>query len=133
MFTSFYLRDIQHEYDGLLSLGPFEPSGHTRCEVLLRDALSILASASAGRLGLFHAMSFPGAWVWCPFLLSRVLWRRLRPLPCFSVCELHCIGPTNARQSEWETVISCAGGQVLPGPLRLRIVSDAAVPFCRKV
>ena len=25
MFTSFYLRDIQHEYDGLLSLGPFEP------------------------------------------------------------------------------------------------------------
>ena len=28
------------------------------------------------------------------------------------VCGLHCTGPTNARQSQWETVISCAGGQV---------------------
>ena len=36
----------------------------------------------------------------------------LRPLPCFSVCGLHCTGPTNARQSQWENVISCAGGQV---------------------
>ena len=45
------------------------------------------------------------------------------PLPCSSVCGLHCTGPTNARQSQWETVISCAGGQVLPGQLRLRIVS----------
>ena len=33
-------------------------------------------------------------------------------LPCSSVCGLHCTGPTNARQSQWETVISCAGGQV---------------------
>ena len=36
----------------------------------------------------------------------------LRPLPCSSVCRLHCTGPTNARQSQWKTVISCAGGQV---------------------
>ena len=27
VFTSFYLRDIQHEYDGLLSLGPFVAAG----------------------------------------------------------------------------------------------------------
>ena len=40
------------------------PSGHTRCAFLLRDALFILASASAGRLGLFHAMSFPGTLSW---------------------------------------------------------------------
>ena len=93
---------------------------------LLRDALFILASASAGCLGVFHAMSFPGAGVGCPLLSSRVLWRRLRPLPCSSVCGLHCTGPTNTRQSQWETVISCAGGQVLPGPLGLRIVSDAS-------
>ena len=69
---------------------------------------------------------FPGAGVGCPLLSSRVLWRRLWPLPCSSVCRLHCTGPTNARQSQWETVISCAGGQVLPGPLGLRIVSDAS-------
>ena len=36
----------------------------------------------------------------------------LRPLPCSSVCGLHCTGPTNARQSQWENVISCAGSQV---------------------
>ena len=48
----------------------------------------------------------------CPLLSSRALWRRLRLLPCSSVCELHCTGPTNTRQSQWETVISCAGGQV---------------------
>ena len=55
---------------------------------------------------------FPGAGVGCPLLSSRALWRRLRPLPCFSVCGLHCTSLTNARQSQWETVISCAGGQV---------------------
>ena len=55
---------------------------------------------------------FPGGVMGCPLLSSRVLWRRLRPLPCSSVCGLHCTGPTNVRQSQWETVISCAGGQV---------------------
>ena len=55
---------------------------------------------------------FPGAVVGCPLLSSRVLWRRLRPLPFSSLCGLHCTGLTNARQSQWETVISCAGGQV---------------------
>ena len=55
---------------------------------------------------------FPGAEVGCPLLSSRALWQRLRPLPCSSGCGLHCTGPTNARQSQWETVISCAGGQV---------------------
>ena len=73
----------------------------------------------------FFLALFPGAGMGCPLLSSRVLWRRLRPLPCSSVCGLHCTGPTNARQSQWESVISCAGGQVLPGPLGLRIVSNA--------
>ena len=108
-------------------------SGHTKCVFLILDALFILASASAGRFGysmlcLLVAL-FPGTGVGCPLLSSRVLWRRLRPLPCSSVCGLHCTGPTNARQSPWETVISCAGSQVLPGPLGLRIVSDASGSF----
>ena len=42
----------------------WNPSGHTRCAFLLRDELFILASASAGLLGLFHAMSFPGSLSW---------------------------------------------------------------------
>ena len=69
----------------------------------------------------------------CPLLLSRALWRRLRPLPCSSVCGLHCTDPTNARQPQWETVISCAGGQVFPGPLGLRIVSDVSGSFLPQV
>ena len=55
---------------------------------------------------------FPGEGVGCPLLSSRALWQSLRPLSCSSVCGLHCTSPTNARQSQWETVISCAGGQV---------------------
>ena len=61
---------------------------------------------------MFSVALLPGVVVGCPLLSSQVLWRRLRPLPCSSVCGLHCTGPTNARQSQWETVISCAGGQV---------------------
>ena len=34
------------------------------CAFLLRDALFILASASAGRLGLCHAIDFPGSLSW---------------------------------------------------------------------
>ena len=44
-------------------------SGHRKCVFLLRDALFILASASAGRLGVFLAMFFflfffPGSLSW---------------------------------------------------------------------
>ena len=35
----------------------------------------------------------------------------------------------NARQSQWETLISCAGGQVLPGPLGCASSAMRAVPF----
>ena len=69
----------------------------------------------------------------CLLLSSWALWRRLTPLPCSSVCGLHCTGPTKVRQSQWETVISCAGGQVFPGPLWLRIVSDASGFFLPQV
>ena len=87
-----------------------------------------LGALGYSMLCLFLAL-FPGEGVGFPLLSSRVLWRRLRLLPCSSVCGLHCTGPTNARQSQWETVMSCAGGQVLPGPLGLRIVSDASGSF----
>ena len=83
---------------------------------LFLNALFVLASASSRRFGYsmlcLSVALFPGAEVSCPLLSSQGLWRRLRPLPCSSVCGLHCTGPTNARQLQWETVISCAGGQV---------------------
>ena len=83
---------------------------------LFLNALFVLASALSRHFGYsmlcLSVALLPGAEVGCPLLSSRALWRRLRPLPCSSVCVLHCTGPTNARQSQWETVISCAGGQV---------------------
>ena len=83
---------------------------------LFLNALFVLASASTRRFGYsmlcLSVALFPGAGVGCPLLSSRALWRRLWPLPCSSVCGLHCTGPANARQSQWETVISCAGSQV---------------------
>ena len=108
-------------------------SGHTKCVFLIRKALFILASASAGRIGcsmlcLLVAL-FPGAGVGCHLFRHGLCGEDSGPLPCSSVCGLLCTGPTNARQSQWETVISCAGGQVLPSPLGLRIVSDASGSF----
>ena len=83
---------------------------------LFLNALFVLASASTRCFGYsmlcLSVALFLGAGVGCPLLSSQALWRRLRPLPCSSVCGLHCTGPTNARQSQWETVISCVGGQV---------------------
>ena len=84
-------------------------SGHPTCVFSFLDALFVLASALTRRFGYFmlyfSVALLPGAGVGCPLLSSR-------PLPCSSVCGLHCTGPTNARQSQWETVVSCAGGQV---------------------
>ena len=111
-------------------------SGHTPC-VFLFWMHSFLASVSARRLGYsmlcLSVALFPGAGLGCPLLSSRALWQRLRPLPCSSVCGLHCTGPTNARQSQWETYILCGGGQVFPGPLGLRIVSHASRSFLPQV
>ena len=80
------------------------------------NALFFLAFALTRRFGFsmlcLSVALFPGAGVSCPLLSLQTLWRSIRPLPCSSVCGLHCTGPTNARQSQWETVISCAGGQV---------------------
>ena len=59
--------------------------GRLKGVFLVLKALFVLAPASAGRLGVFHAVSFvaliPGAGVRCPFLSSRASWRRLRTPP----------------------------------------------------
>ena len=112
-------------------------SGPTTCVFLFMNALFVLSSASARHFGYsmlcLSVALFPGAGVGCPLLSSQALWQRLRHLSFSSVCGLHFTGPTNARQSQWETVISCAGGQVFPGLLGLRIVSDASRSFLPQV
>ena len=40
---------------------PWSSSGHTKCVFQILKALFILASASTGRIGVFHAMSFRGS------------------------------------------------------------------------
>ena len=82
---------------------------------------------------VFHAMSFGGSLsrsgggVSFAFVTGFVA--KLRPLPCSLVCGFHCTGPTNARQSEWEIVISRCY------LVRLGCASSAmqAVPCCRRV
>ena len=77
------------------------PPDIRRAFFLFLNALFVLASASSRRFGYsmlcLSVTLFPGAEVGGPLLSSRALWRRLRPLPCSSVCGLHCTGPTNGR------------------------------------
>ena len=77
-------------------------------------ALFVLALASTRRFGYsvldFFSGSPSGSGL--SFAFVTVFVTMCSALPCSSVCGLHCTGPTNARQSQWENVISCAGGQV---------------------
>ena len=71
-----------------------------------------------------HAMSFSGSFSWSgdgmsfAFVTGYVVKTRAPPL-------LLSLRSSMYRPNQWETVISCAGGQVLPGLLGMRIVSDA--------
>ena len=76
-------------------------------------------------LWVFHAMSFGGSLsrsgggVSFAFVTGFVAKTQAPPLLLGLRASLY-------RPNQWETVISCAGGQVLPGPLGLHIVSDAS-------
>ena len=83
-------------------------SGHPTYVFSFLNALFVLASASTRRFG-YSMLGFSVALLCFRHGLCNNV---LRPLPCSLVCGLHCTGPTNVRQSQWETVISCAGGQV---------------------
>ena len=64
----------------------------------------------------------------CPLLSSQAWWRRLRPFlaPRFAGFTVPA-RPT--RDNRNGRLISCAGGQVLPVPLGLRIVRDVIGSF----
>ena len=88
-------------------------------------------------LWVFHAMSFSGSLSrsggGLSFAFVTGFVAKTPAPPLLLGCGLHCTSSTNARQSQWETVISCAGGQVFPGPLGLHIVSDASGSFLPQV
>ena len=118
---------------------PWSSYGHTKSVFLVLPALFLLAPASAGRMGVFHAVSYRGSHSrgWSEVSFSFV------PGFLAGIQDLSSLAPQfagftvraqpNARQSQWETVRSCAGGLVLPGPLGGASSTMRAVPFCRRV
>ena len=106
-----------------LSGAPWSSYGHTKCVFLVLKALFILAPASAGHIGVFHAVPYRGSHSkgWSEVSFSFVpgfVAKTQNPsslAPWFAGFTVPA--QPNARQSQWETVISCASGQVLPGPL----------------
>ena len=122
-----------------LSGAPWSSYGRSKGVFLVLKALFILAPASAGRLVssmLCHIVALiPGAGVRCPFLSFRGFVAKTQDPSSFAPQFAGFTVPAqpNARQSQWETVIPCAGGQVLPGPLCCASSAMGAVPFCRRV
>ena len=106
---------------------------------LVLKALFVLAPALAGRLGVFHAVSYRGShsrsWGEVSFSFVPGFVAKTRDSSSLAPRFAGFTVPAqpNARQSQWETVISCAGGQVLPGPLCCASSAMRAVPFCRGV
>ena len=118
---------------------PWSSYGRLKGVFLVLKALFVLAPASAGRLGVFHAVSYHGSHSrsWSKVAYSFVpgfVAKTQDPsslAPRFASFTVPA--QPKARQSQWETVISCAGGRVSPGPLCCASSAMRAVPFCRRV
>ena len=106
---------------------------------LVLKVLFVLAPASAGRLGVFHAVSFrdshSGSWseVSFSFVPGFVATTQVPASLAPRFAGFTVLAQPNTRESQWETVISCAGGQVLPGSLYCASLAMWAIPFCRRV
>ena len=102
---------------------PWSSYGHAKGVFLVLKALFILAPASAGHIGVFHAVSYRGSLSrgWSEVSFSFVPGFVAKTQDSSSLAPRFAgftvSAQPNAKQSQWETVISCAGGQVLPGPL----------------
>ena len=118
---------------------PWSSCGRLKGVFLVLKALFILAPASAGRLGVFHAVSYrdshSGSWseVSFSFVPDFVVKIQVNPSLALRFAGFTVPAQPNASQSQWETVISCAGGQVLPCSLCCASSAMRAVPFCRRV
>ena len=112
---------------------------HMKGVFLVLKALFILAPASAWRIGVFHAVvyrdSHSRGWSEVSFSFVPGFVAKAQDHSSLAPWFAGFTVPAqpNARQSQWETVISCAGGQVLPGPHCCASSAMRAVPFCRRV
>ena len=102
---------------------------------LVLKALFILAPASAGRIGVFHAVSFRGShsrgWREVSFFFRHWLsGEDSGPLlPCSSVCGLHCTGPTKRETIAMGDCYILCGRSGVTWTALLCIVSDASSSF----
>ena len=116
---------------------PWGSYGRLKGVFLVLKVLFILAPASAGHLGVFHAVSYrdshSGSEVSFSFVPGFVAKTRVPSSLAPRFVGFTVPAHPNARQPHWETVISCAGGQVLPGLLYSVSSVMLAVPFCRRV
>ena len=107
-----------------------EPLRTYECAVLLQDALFILASASAGRLGCFHAMSFPGSlpwrWVVVSFTFVTGFVTNIQAPPLLLGLQALLYRPNQRETLAMGDCYFLCGRSRVPGPLWLHIVSDAS-------
>ena len=92
------------------------------------------SSTYGGLLAALREVGLLGQSCWIATLSLRFSCSEVpRPhvLPSYYAARVISCGP--GVLSQWETVISCAGGQVFPGPFELRIVSDASHSFCHRL
>ena len=81
---------------------PWSSYGHMEGVFLVLKALFLLAFASVGLIGVFHALSFRGShsrgWGGVLFFRPGLRGEESGPLlPCSSVCGLHCTGLTKRK------------------------------------
>ena len=116
---------------------PWCSYGLTRSVFLVLKTLFILAPASAGHIGVFHAVSYRGShsggWSDVSFSFVPGFVAKTQDPSSLAPRFVGFAVPAHptTRQSQWETVISCAGGQVFPGPLCC--VLEGLFSFCAVV
>ena len=106
-----------------LTRAPYEPLRTSDERFLVRKTLFLLALASAKRVGELHALShrISHSRDWGEVSFAFVADFAAKTLdPSSSACRFegfYCTGPAKLEyKSQWETVMSCADRQVLPGP-----------------
>ena len=118
---------------------PWSSYGHVKGVFLVLQVLFIMIPASAGCIGVFHAVSYRGShsrgWNTVSFSFVPDFVAKTQDPSSLAPRFAGFTVPAqpNMRQSQWETVISCAGGQALPGPLCCASSAMQAVPFCHRV
>ena len=118
-----------------LSGAPWSSYGRSKGVFLVLKALFILAPASAGRFGVFYAVSYRGSHSggWCEVSFSFVSGLRGEDsgplLLCSSVCGLHCTGPTKRETIAIGDCYTLCGRSGVTWSALLRIVSHGSGSF----